>query len=543
MKTTTKIATLTTLLLAPLAALHAADAPKPNSKSKPNIVIILADDLGYSDFGCYGGEIDTPNIDRLAGSGIRFSSYYSEAKCNPSRASLLTGKYAIRAYSGLDATIADCLAQGGYSRFMAGKWDMVADIAGDSRKRPQARGFEHFFGTPMGCGSYFAPIKLTRDGEPAEQESMAPGFYYTDAITDNAVKYINDAPQDKPLFLYAAYTAPHWPLHAREEDIAKYKGRFKDGWDRLREERLARMKKMGLVGSDVTLSAREKKVPAWENEKNPEWKQRLMEVYAAQIECMDRGVGRILEALDQTGRRDNTLIIVTSDNGACAEEYSPDRSGIYLNEQTRDGRPLRVGNLPEIMPGPEDTWQSYGRAWATLSNTPLRSFKGEEYEGGNRVPLIASWPGKISKPGSIAHDVAHVIDLLPTLLDAAGLAYPKTFQGREVLPPDGKSLQPLLTGAAPQKHDLLFWELSGKRAVRHGDWKLVYPSGGPWELYQIPTDPVEANDLAAKFPERVEQLSARWNEWFSTQPKRTRRNTQDDDSEETTPANGRKKVK
>ena len=195
---------LIALLLVPLAAVHAADARKPNGKAKPNIVVILADDLGYSDFGCYGGEIDTPNIDRLAQGGLRFSSYYSETKCNPSRQSLLTGKYAIRAHNGRDATIAECLAQGGYSRYMAGKWDMVADIGGDSRKAPQARGFEHFFGTPMGCGSYFAPIKLSRDGDPAEQETMAPGFYYTDAITDNAVKYINAAPKDQPLFLYAA---------------------------------------------------------------------------------------------------------------------------------------------------------------------------------------------------------------------------------------------------------------------------------------------------------------------------------------------------
>ena len=537
------LALLTAMLLAPLAALHAADTPKPSGKSKPNIVVILADDLGYSDFGCYGGEIDTPNIDRLAGNGIRFSSYYSEAKCNPSRQSLLTGKYYIRAYNGRDATIAECLAQGGYSRYMAGKWDMVADIGGDSRKAPQARGFEHFFGTPMGCGSYFAPIKLTRDGEPAEQESLAPGFYYTDAITDNAVQYINDAPPYKPLFLYAAYTAPHWPLHAREEDIAKYKGRFKAGWDQLREERLARMKKMGLVGADVPLSPREKNVPAWEDEKHPEWQQRLMEVYAAQIECMDRGVGRILQALDKTGRRENTLIIVTSDNGACAEEYSPDRPGNYLNEKTRDGRPLRVGNLPNVMPGPEDTWQSYGRAWAALGNTPLRRFKGEEYEGGNRVPLIACWPGKISKPGSIVHDVAHVIDLLPTVLDAVGLAYPKTFQSREVLPPDGKSLLPLFTGAAPLKHDFLFWEFSGKRAVRQDDWKLVYPRGGPWELYQILEDPVEGDNLAARFPERVEQMGVRWNEWFSIKPKAARRDAQDGDFEETTPANGRKKAK
>ena len=535
--------TLIALLLAPLAALHATDAPESAGKPKPNIVIILADDLGYSDFGCYGGEIDTPNIDRLAQGGLRFSSYYSETKCNPSRQSLLTGKYAIRAYNGRDATIAECLAQGGYSRYMAGKWDMVADIGGDSRKTPQARGFEHFFGTPMGCGSYFAPIKLTRDGEPAEPESMAPGFYYTDAITDNAVQYINTAPQDKPLFLYAAYTAPHWPLHAREEDIAKYKGRFQAGWDRLREERLVRMKKMGLVGADVPLSPREKNVPPWENEKHPEWKQRLMEVYAAQIECMDRGVGRILQALDKTGRRENTLILVTSDNGACAEEYSPDRPGNYLNEQTREGRPLRVGNLPDVMPGPEDTWQSYGRAWAALSNTPLRRCKGEEYEGGNRVPLIACWPGKISKPGSIVHDVAHVIDLLPTVLDAAGLEYPRTFQSHEVLPPDGKSLLSAFKGEALPKHDFLFWEFGAMRAVRQGDWKLVYPRGGPWELYQIPDDPIEGDNLAAKFPERVEQMSVRWNDWFSIQPKRMRREAKDGDSEETTPAKGRKKAK
>jgi arylsulfatase len=268
-----------------------------------------------------------------------------------------------------------------------------------------------------------------------------------------------------------------------------------------------------------------------------------MEVYAAQIECMDRGVGRILQALDKSGRRDNTLIIVTSDNGACAEEYSPDRPGNFLNEKTRDGRPLRVGNLPDVMPGPEDTWQSYGRAWAALSNTPLRRCKGEEYEGGIRVPLIANWPGKISKPGSIVHGVAHVIDLLPTVLDAAGLEYPRTFQSREVPPPDGKSLLPLFTGEAPLKHDFLFWEFGAMRAVRQGDWKLVYPRGGPWELYQIPDDPTEGDNLAAKFPERVEQMSVRWSEWFSIQPKRIRRDAKDADSKETTPAKGRKKTK
>jgi arylsulfatase A-like enzyme len=537
------LTTLIALLMTPLAVVRAIDARKPDGKAKPNIVVILADDLGYSDFGCYGGEIRTPNIDQLARNGVRFTSYYSEAKCNPSRQSLLTGKYSIRAYNGRDATIAEGLAAGGYLSYAVGKWDMVADIVGDPRMTPQARGFDRFFGTPMGCGSFFAPIKLTRDGKPAEQESMRPGFYYTDAITDNAVRYIDETPADKPLFLYAAYTAPHWPLHAREEDIAKYKGRFRAGWDRLRQERLARMKEMGLVGAEVALSPREKNVPAWENEKYPEWQQRLMEVYAAQIECMDRGVGRILQALDKSGRRENTLIIVTSDNGACAVEYLPDRPGNYLNEKTRDGRPLRVGNLPEVMPGPEDTWQSYGRAWAALSNTPLRSFKGEEHEGGNRVPLIACWPGRISKPGSIVHDVAHVIDLLPTVLDAAGLEYPKTFQNREVLPPDGKSLLPIFTGVAPLNHDFLFWEFSGKRAVRQGDWKLVYPLGGPWELYQIPADPVEGNNLAARFPTRVEQMGARWHEWFSILPPSKRPVGEESELDGKTASKGRKKAK
>ena len=512
------ISPLSALLILQLGRLDAVEHQKP--VSRPNIVIILADDLGYSDFGCYGGEIRTPNIDRLAQSGIRFSSYYSEAKCNPSRQQLLTGKYSLRAYNGRDATIAETLASGGYANYAVGKWDMVADIGGDSSLIPQLRGFDHFFGTPMGCGSYFAPVKLTRDGKPAEQESMVPGFYYTDAITDNAVRYIENTPAEKPLFLYTAYTAPHWPLHAREEDIASYKGHFNEGLDRLREARLARMKKMGLVDASVSLSPIEK-----EGRKNaPEWQQRRMEVYAAQIECMDRGVGRILQALDQTGRRENSLILVTSDNGACAEEYGPDRVGSFLNEKTRDGRPLRVGNSPDVMPGPEDTWQSYGRGWAALSNTPLRHFKGDEYEGGIRVPLIACWPKVIAKPGAIVREVTHEIDLLPTVLEVAQLQYPKTFQNREVQPPDGKSLLPLFKGEVSQRHDTLFWEYADKRAIRQGDLKLVFPSGGPWELYKISVDPTESEDLAARLPKQVESMSALWDQWIHIKPDRERRN-------------------
>jgi len=234
----------------------AAANPAPESGGRPNIVIILADDLGYSDFGCYGGEIKTPNIDRIAKNGIRFSDFPAEAKCNPSRQTLLTGKYFIRAYNGRDATIAECLAPAGYARYIAGKWNMVKDIPGDPRQAPQRRGFDHVFGTPMGCGSYFAPIMLSRDGQPAESESMKPGFYYTDAITDNAVQYIRDTPKDTPLFLYVPYTAPHWPLHAIEEDIAKYKGKYAMGWDKLREQRFDRMKEMGLIRQCQTIDER-----------------------------------------------------------------------------------------------------------------------------------------------------------------------------------------------------------------------------------------------------------------------------------------------
>ena len=496
---------------------------KPTGK-RPDIVIIIGDDIGYSDFGCYGGEIRTPNIDRLAGRGIRFTEYHTENMCAPTRATLLTGRYYIRGFSrGDNVTVAEALSQAGYRCCMTGKWHNTDDRGG--RDAPRKRGFKKFFGTVLGCGSFFAPLRLTRDDAPAEDEwKKNKDFYYTDAISDNAAAYIRDTPKDRPLFLYVAYTAAHWPLHARPADIERYKGKYACGWDTLRERRLARMKKLGVIGRDVPLSPRHAKVPPWQNEKNKAWQQRRMEVYAAQIDSMDAGIGRIVGALADAGRLDNTLILFTIDNGGCHVEYGASRKGSFLNARTRDGRPLKVGNRPDVLPGAEDTWQSYGYGWANASNTPFRLFKQYDHEGGIRVPLIVQWPGVIAKGGQITDQLAHVIDLMPTALDAAGAAYPKTFQGRAVAPVDGKSLLPIFRGEKRQPHDVLYWRFAHGRAVRQDKWKLVQMDRKPWELYDVVADPVELNDLAKKHPDKAQQLQARWETWSRQgRPKKKRK--------------------
>ena len=483
---------------------------------RPDVVIIIGDDIGYSDFGCYGGEINTPNIDHLATGGLRFTQYHTENMCAPTRATLLTGRYWIRGFSrGDNVTIPEVLSAAGYRSCMSGKWHCTDDRGG--RDAPRDRGFDRFYGTVLGCGSFFAPLMLTRDGQPAEQEwKTDPDFYYTDAISDNAVRYINETPEGTPLFLYVAYTAAHWPLHALPEDIAKYRGRYAMGWDKLREQRLARMKEFGVVGADVPLSPRHAKVPAWEDEPNRAWQERRMEVYAAQIDRMDAGIGQIVRALEACGRLENTLIMLTIDNGGCHVEYGVSRKGSYLNETTRDGRKLTVGNRPDVMPGPEATWQSYGYGWANASNTPLRLFKQFDHQGGIRVPLIVHWPKVITGAGRITDQVAHVIDLLPTALNAAGVAYPARFEDRPVARGDGKSLVPIFRGGRREGHDALFWKFAHGRAVRQGKWKLVAVDRRPWELYDMEADPAELTDLTVKMPEKVQQLQKLWEDWAAT---------------------------
>ncbi len=492
--------------------------PEEAEDKRPNIVMIMADDMGYSDIGAYGGEIETPALDRLARNGLRFTRYYTNNMCVPTRAALLTGIYHHLALDGGSTlrreaiTAAEVLGQAGYSTYMSGKWHLSKPDDFDGL--PVQRGFQQFFGTIHGAASYYAPASLMRNNDSAESEHARPDFYYTDAISDRAAEFARDgSAKKKPFFLYVAYTAPHWPLHAFEEDIAKYKGRYAKGWDALREERHQRMKELGVINPEWKLSPRHPDVPAWERERNKEWQQRRMEVYAAQVDRMDRGIARIVQALEETGEIENTLIVFQSDNGGCHVEYAPDRKGPYLPEATRDGRPVRPGNLPEIMPGPEDTYQSYGYGWANASNTPFRLFKQYDHQGGISTPLIVHWPAVIKEGGKITDQVAHVIDLTPTFLEAALARHPPTFKGRRVMHMDGKSLVPVFRGERRRPHDALFWKWAQGRAVRRDRWKLVAVKDQPWELYDIEADGTELEDVAKENAVVMQQLEALWTAW------------------------------
>lgn len=459
-----------------------AAASAQSSSSQPNIVILLADDMGYSDLGCYGGEIRTPNIDSLAKDGMRFTQFYNTARCCPTRASLLTGLYphqtgvghmvdnpkALPGYTGdLNSrcvTIAEVLRSAGYGTYMSGKWH-VTPVTESKHNWPLQRGFDHFYGIIHGAANYFDPVTLTRDNQhvPAGDD-----YYFTDAIADNAVSYIKTAaPAKKPFLLYTAFTAPHWPLHAKPEDIARYKGRYKDGWDALREQRRKKMIELGVVSPNWPMTERDASIPAWDDAKDKEWQQRRMEVYAAMVDSLDQNVGRILDALRATGQDRNTLVLFLADNGGCAEELGPKAGGLHVPQTTHKGETVRRGNDPSIMPGPEDTYQSYGVPWANASNTPFRLYKHSVHEGGIASPLIARWPGTI-KPGGFHHDPAHLIDVMSTCVDIAGAKYPAERRGNSVLPMEGVSLQPALKGGKLSRRNPLFWEHEGNRAIRDG---------------------------------------------------------------------------
>lgn len=482
-------------------------------QAAPNVVIIMADDMGYSDLGCFGGEIRTPNLDQLASGGLRFTNFYSENMCWVSRAAMLTGVYHKTSMvdKGLHPrcpTMPEILRGNGYQTRMSGKWHLAGP---QSKTYPVDRGFDEFYGILGGAASFFSPYSLSRNKTNVEDEANNdPEYYFTDAISDEAVRMIETANNDKPLFLYVAYTAAHWPLHAQDEDIREYKGAFSDGWDVLRRERLARMKKLGIVPASMKLSPRHPKVPAWSNEENKAWQQRRMEVYAAQVTVMDRGIGRIMDALKKANRFDDTLMFFTIDNGGCHVEYAPNRKGSYLPEKTRDGRPVRPGNLPHIMPGPEDTYQSYGHGWANLSNAPYRLFKQYDHEGGIRTPMIAHWPREVRKPGSLAPNVAHLIDLLPTVLEVANVKKPKTFREKATVPIDGRSLAPSLQGEQQSSQRTLFFHHNKGKALRHNHWKLVSKAKGDWELYDLAEDPLELVDLAKTKPDEVRKLKQLW---------------------------------
>lgn len=491
---------------------------------KTNILLILADDMGYSDLGCYGSEINTPNIDQLAENGVRFTQFYNSSRCCPSRASLLTGMYQHNtgmgwmtaadlgkpAYTGdLNnhcVTIPQLLKKAGYQSYMAGKWHVTHEKFtgknGSTHNWPIQRGFDKFFGTLKGGGNYFDPPSLAVDNQHVE---ASDDFYYTDAISDTTVQYIhthkNENP-DKPFFMYVAYTAPHWPLHAKPEDIKKYSGKYMQGWDSLRVKRYEKMLELGVIDSTAILPERDPEVAAWDSYSNEEkkWWDMRMAIYAGQVDCMDQGIGRIINALKETGQYKNTIIIFLSDNGAC-DEAVPD---------------LAKSKKWEDM-GTQKSFETYRKPWAHFSNTPFRYYKKTEYEGGIKTPLIISWEEKIKTSG-ITHQVGHINDFMPTFLDIAQVEYPEVFHGDSLRPLQGKSLLPAIEGEIFERKPL-YWEHEACRAIRIGDWKLVSLAGdapdyeGEWELYNLAKDPTELNNLVNEYPDKVKELQQKWNTW------------------------------
>ena len=528
---------------------------------KPNIVIIMSDDMGFSDIGCYGSEIETPNLDKLAANGLRFAQFYNTARCCPTRAALLSGVYQHQAGIGLMTgdsnlpgyrgefgrnvvSIAEALGNGGYRRYMVGKWHVTRHVRPDGPKDnwPLQRGFEKFYGTIIGAGSFYDPATLCRGNQfitPENDNLYKPDlYYYTDAISDNAVSYLRqhaDESPEKPLFLYVSYTTAHWPLHALPGDIAKYKGKYDVGFEPIRARRFERLRKLGLISSDLKLSA-----PAgdWEKTSNKEWEARNMEVYAAMIDNMDQGIGRILSEFRRQKTLEDTLVFYLQDNGGCAEgfgRYSPKRpyrtdykplgvdgfqTKIWPPMQTRDGRPVKNG--PDAMAGPEDSFTGVARGWANVSNTPFREFKHFAHEGGISTPLIAHWPKGIdtSIKGGIDHQPGHVIDLMATCLDIAGVAYPNEFRGNKIQPLEGVSLRPALVGKKLKRKDALYFDHHLNGAVRDGRWKLVrYGRTGrdaklyPWELFDMEKDRSETTNLANEHPDKVLELEKKWEQW------------------------------
>ena len=502
----------------------------------PNVLLIVADDLGYSDLGCYGGEIDTPNLDSLARAGVRLARFHSTPRCSPSRASLLTGLYPHqtgigiltnddrpRGYPGSLGdrclTMAEVVRAAGYLTGMAGKWHLASDMTHPNGSWPTRRGFESFYGTLTGCGSYFDPGTLTRGEQPVDDATHSADFYYTDAITAAATGFIRSAASaGRPFLCYVAYTAPHWPLHARGPDMARHRGRFAAGWDVLRSARFRRQRELGLIGDETCMSERDPRVPAWADEQHQDWQQRRMEAYAGQVHRMDAGIGDLLRVLAETGCRDDTLVIFLSDNGASDEDLpkigaeSFRRRTDVFRAATRDGRPVLLGNDPSIVPGAEDTYGSYGRGWATLSNTPFRLYKQFTHEGGIATPLIAAWPSGALAEGAVRRDTFGLIDVLPTVLEATGARYPVPIAGRTPLPLPGRSMLAAWRGAQVPDRPL-FFEHTGNAAVLDGRWKLVRRHPGQWELYDRTVDGSETNDLAGRHRDVVAGLSTSWQRW------------------------------
>lgn len=504
------------LLISALALTMAV--PTNAETSKPNIVVILADDMGFSDLGCYGGEIETPQLDALATNGLRFTNFYNAARCCPTRASLLTGLYSHQAgvghmvenrgvpsYQGYlndrCVTLAEALKPAGYATLMAGKWH----VGSEPGHWPLDRGFERFWGTVKGGGVYFKEALELRPEQIFVEDAKAieppDDLYVTDTFTDRAMEFVEHAvtSEKKPFFLYLAHIAPHWPLQAKPEEIAKYNGRYDIGWDEVRTRRFERQKQMGILPSDAVLSQRDPKAKAWSDlsGKQKTAMANRMEIYAAQVDAIDRNVGRLVAKLKELGQFENTLILFLSDNGCSAE------GGSGGFDRGIKGAPIGSGR----------SYLSAGLEWANACNTPFIKYKIDTFEGGIATPLVVHGPESLVPRGQIRHQPAHIIDIMPTLLEIAGARYPAEFKGKAIQPMEGIRLQPAFKGE-PLPARPLFWEHQGNAAVRDDHWKAVRPGPqGAWQLFHLAKDRTEFKNLAAANPGKLESLKKTWDDW------------------------------
>lgn len=543
---------LLTLFIA--LALFSQGFKNPHRKkkdSRPNIILILADDLGYSDIGCYGGEIHTPNLDYLAANGLRFTKFYNTSRCCPTRASLLTGLYNQQAGIGMmttdrsepgyrgyltenTVTLAEVLKAAGYHTAMSGKWHVSNTVEQPTQKEqlkwlshqashpyfspveqyPINRGFEKYFGNLWGVVDYFDPFALVDGTTPVAE--VPKGYYHTDAINDTAVSYIKEFSKDEnPFFIYVAETAPHWPLMAPEEEIKKYENTYKVGWEAIREARYKRMVAKGIINSETAaLSPRMGKELTWANNPDTVWDARAMAVHAAMVDRMDQGIGRIIKALKESGQLNNTIILFLSDNGASPEICANYKPGFDRPGETRDGRTINYPHDKKALPGPETVYGSIGPRWANVANTPYQYAKAQSYEGGIRTPMIAFWPDKIKSRGKLTDHLGHVMDFMSTFVEIANAKYPTTFNGHNITPTTGISLLPVFEGQKEKTHKELFNEHFNARYIRDGEWKLVSLSNDTtWHLYKINEDQTELHDLAKQYPKVVATLAERWHQW------------------------------
>lgn len=472
------------LMLLSVAATHADD--------RPNIVLVMVDDMGYSDLGCYGSEIDTPNLDQLASDGLRFTQFYNCAKCETTRASLLSGRYHPEVgIAKLEncVTIAEVLRSAGYNTLMTGKWHLS--------KNPVDRGWERYFGHLSGSTNFFRgddTFRLDKERFDVPRE----GFYTTDANTDYAIEFLKETPTDKPFFLYIAHNAPHYPLQCPQEEFEKYRGQYQIGWDELRQRRHAKMIEMGIVSKDWPLVPRPDDVPAWDSlsDEQKDRQDLTMAAFAGMIDRVDQNMGRLFDHLREIDRLDNTLILFLSDNGGCPFQRT--------HQKTLE---------QNLMPWDPESYWTYDKGWAHACNTPFREYKRDQHEGGIATPLIAHWPTGISDSGRLTHQPGHIVDIMATCIDLAAADYPSTFAGKPVGPARGLSLRPIFSGEQRPPHEELFHTFYGQHnALRMGDWKLVNKDGQKFELYNLSTDRTELNDLADEIPERFSAMKARWQE-------------------------------